>query len=416
MGITVIEGAHLIDGTGRDPVDRAVLVIEDDRIKSAGPEGEVDIPTGEAVVIDAAGRTVLPGLADLHLTIAGLSQEERKSSDVWHQNITEKTIASSTISGVANGQRCLEAGVTTARVDSAGHHGIFALKEAFASSVVPGPRLFVPGRGICMTGGHGWEGGPIEADGADEVRKAARLQLKAGADWIKLLATGGASSRYERVDDVQMTLEEIKAGVEEAHKKGKFAFAHVTCAEGARLCIEAGVDSIEHGIKLEEDNLLAMKEKGIFLVPTLGTYRRLVEIGRTGQVPPHMYQKALQVVEMHSKSFRMAMEMGVKIAAGTDSGGAWYPAGQSLLNELEVMNQEGMSPMEALISATRRAAECLRMQDDLGTLEAGKFADLLIVEGDPLADISAIRNTWMVFKGGRCVHRSQSAERLGLAF
>ena len=399
MGV-VIKGGRLIDGTGKPPLplDRAVVVIEDKHIKAVGPEGQVALPS-DATVIDANGRTVLPALMDLHAGIAGLTHAEEP------YGMTAKYLAASILRAVANARRCLNVGVTTVRVDTCGHHGIFALKEAFAAGVVDGPRLIVPGRGICMTGGHGWHGGCHEADGADEVRKAAREELRAGADWVKLMATGGAGSATERAEDAQMTLEELKAGVEEAHKKGKYAYAHVSCAEGARLCIEAGVDSIEHGLMLDEDNIRQMKEKGLFLVPTLSVYHKLVERGEKKQVPDFMYRKALQVVKQHAESFRMALGAGVKIAAGTDSGGYWYDMGESLLWELEIMNKEGMSPMECLKSATSRAAECLRMTDSLGTLEAGKLADVLIVDGDPLSNMSEIRKTWMVFKEGRVVFK-----------
>jgi imidazolonepropionase-like amidohydrolase len=156
---------------------------------------------------------------------------------------------------------------------------------------------------------------------------------------------------------------------------------------------------------LDEDNIQQMKDKGIFLVPTLGVYPKLVERGEKKLVPEFMYRKALQVVERHAKSFRMALAAGVKIAAGTDSGGYWYDMGESLLWELEIMHKEGMAPIECLKSATSRAAECLRMTDSLGTLESGKLGDVLILDGDPVANISAIRNTWMVLKEGRVVFK-----------
>ncbi len=394
----VIKNGRLIDGTGRAPVEKATMVIEDQRIQAVGADGAVPVPPG-ATVIDAQGKSVLPGLMDLHVGIATLSADERRTGGV-----NARSIAASILRGAANGKRCLESGVTTVRVDLCGHHGIFSLKEAFATGVVDGPRLIVPGRAICMTGGHAWEGGLHEADGADEVRKAAREELRAGADWVKLMATGGAASTTERAEDNQMTLEELKAGVEEAHKKGRYAFAHVSCAEGARNCIAAGMDSIEHGIMLEPDNVKEMAAKGIFLVPTLGVYRVLVERGEKGLVPEHMYRKALQVVGQHTRSFKMALDAGVKIAAGTDSGQGWYPAGPSLLYELGVLSQEGMSPMQAIEAATRRAAECLRMQADLGTLEPGKLADVLIVDGDPLKEIGALSKTWKVLKEGRLVY------------
>ena len=394
--LTVIEHARLIDATGRPPVSDAAVVIEDRRIRAVVTRAGNSIPR-DATIIDASGRAVVPGLMDLHGGICAPTEAERP------YGMTQKNVAAAIIRGVSNGRRCLNAGVTTVRVDTCGHHGIFALKEAFASGVVDGPRLFVPGRGITMTGGHSWANGACEVDGPDAVRRAAREQLKAGADWVKLYATGGAGSATERVDDEQFTTDELKAAVEEAHKKGRFAYAHVSCAQGARNCIVAGIDSIEHGLFLEEDIVRDMKEKGIFLVPTLGAYLKLVEKGEKGGVPEYMYKKACQAVDAHKRSFQMAMRGGVKIATGTDSGGSWYPMGESLLYEMEIMNQYGMPSMEVLIAATSRAAQCLRVTDDLGTLEPGKIADILIVDGDPLTNVSDLRNTWMVLKEGRIV-------------
>jgi imidazolonepropionase-like amidohydrolase len=402
----VIRGARLIDGSGREPLKQAVVVVKGDRIQAVGPEGKVPTPRDAVTLLDVEGRTILPALTDTHANMVSVTHEE----DAY--GYTPRNIAASILRGVANGRRCLDVGITTVRVDTSGHHGIFALKEAFASGMVDGPRLLAPGRAICMTGGHGWNYGNHEADGADEVRKAAREELKAGADWVKLMATGGAGSPTEGIEDNQMTLEELTAGVEEAHKKGRFAFAHVSCAEGARNCIAAGIDSIEHGLFLEEDIVKAMQERGIFLVPTLIAYRTLVERGKKGLVPDYMYQRALKAVERHVQSFRMALKAGVKIAAGTDSGQYWNPMGHTLLTEMEYMNQEGMASMDVLISATSRAAELLHLSGDLGTIEVDKLADLLILEGDPLANIGDLRKTWMVFKEGREVFRTAGAPRV----
>lgn len=169
------------------------------------------------------------------------------------------------------------------------------------------------------------------------------------------------------------------------------------------MCIETGVDSVEHGIMLEEDNIRQMREKSTFIVQTLEVYHKIAEHGEKGEFPESLCRKGRQVIKCHAESFRMALGAGVKIAAGSDSGSYWYDMGESSLRELELMNAEGMSPVECLKSATSRAAECLRMADMLGTVEPGKLADVLIVEGDPLRKISEIRNTWMVFKEGRLV-------------
>jgi imidazolonepropionase-like amidohydrolase len=400
---TVIQGARLIDGSGRPPLDDAVVILDGKRIAAVGKRGQVETPTADVRTIDAGGRTLLPGLMDLHALMTYNSFEELE------RGLGEKEMAMSVLRGAVNGRRFLEAGVTTVRIDLCGHHGVFALKDAFAQGIVPGPRLVVPGRAICMTGGHGWMWGLHEVDGPHEARKAARAELKAGADWVKLMASGGAGTATERLEDAQMTVEEMKAAVEEAHKKGKYAYAHVTCSEAAQNCLDAGVDSIEHGIDLSDEVLKGMKAAGAFLVPTLGLYRRTVEIGEKGGIPAYMCEKAKQAVLSHSDTFKRALKIGVKIAAGTDSGQDWNVNGESLLYELELMHREGMAPMDAIIAATRRAAECLRRDQELGTLESGKLADLLMVEGDPSVNIMDIRNTWMVLKEGEIVYRKDAS-------
>ncbi len=242
------------------------------------------------------------------------------------------------------------------------------------------------------------------------MRKAVREQLKAGADWIKLMATGGALPPNEGAGDEQMTVEELRAGVEEAHKKGRFALAHISGAQGARNCIAAGVDSFTHGLFLEEDVVRGMKAQSIFLVPTLSAYTRLLELGEKGEVPEHVYEKAKLAVPGHKRSFQMAMAAGVKIAAGSDSGHTHYPIENGIFRELELMNEYGMDPVDVLMSATIRAAELLRLTKDLGTLEAGKLADILIVEGNPLERVNEIRRTWMVFKEGQAVFKKDAQE------
>jgi imidazolonepropionase-like amidohydrolase len=179
----------------------------------------------------------------------------------------------------------------------------------------------------------------------------------------------------------------------------------VSCEEGARTAIAAGIDSIEHGLFLDDGIVQAMKDKGVFLVPTLWLYRRLVELGEKGEIPEWKAKRAASVVPRHLESFQRALRAGVKIATGTDSGEVYTPIGESLLHEMETLYGAGMSAMEVIISATSRAAELLRMTADLGTVQPGKVADLLILDGDPLTDIKAVYRTWMVFKEGRLVYR-----------
>ena len=258
----------------------------------------------------------------------------------------------------------------------------------------------MPGRGIAVTGGHGWDTGAYIADGPDEMRKAAREMIRAGADWVKLFITGGAGSANERLEDHQMTFEEMNAAIDEAHRRGKPVYAHLSVSSAVRDFLKAGGDSVEHGHMLEQDVVDTMVKQGTFYVPTLSVYHRLVERGEKGEVPEFMYRKSLAVVERHRQSFKMALNAGVKIVMGTDSGAYWFPCDMATLYELEIMTKEGMKPMEAIKSATSRAADLLQVSDILGTLEPGKLADILIIDGDPLKNILEIENTWMVIKEG----------------
>lgn len=398
---TFITDARLVDGSGAEPLENAVIVLDGKKIIQVETQGNIQIDQNDAHVISAAGRTVLPGLIDTHV---GFMREVMPIQPNPYQT-TDKFVAESILNALVNADRCLKAGVTTVRQDSAGHEGIYALREAFEAGRLDGPRIITPGNGLTISGGHAWYSCQ-EVDGPEEVRKAARLQLRAGADWIKLMATAGSGGLFagESPEQWQMTVDEMRPAVEEAHKKGKWVMAHVSCAEGARNCLEAGVDSIEHGLFLEEDIVQEMADKGVFLVPTLWLYRRLVEIGERGEIPEWKYQRARGVVGRHTRSFELALEAGVKIAAGTDAGMPYTPVGASLHNEMLVMHEIGMSPMDVIVSATRRAAECLRLDDELGTIQPGKLADILIVDGDPLSNLGDTRQTWKVFKEGKLVH------------
>ena len=199
---------------------------------------------------------------------------------------------------------------------------------------------------------------------------------------------------------------EIEAGVDEAHARGKKCFAHLTISKAIREAVAAGLDSVEHGILMDKETARFVAEKGSYLTPTLGVYRRLVERGEKGLVPDYMYRKSLAVVEQHAQSFKYALEAGVKIVAGTDSGQDWFPLGYSMLRELEIMNEEGMDAFEVLKAATSNAA-CLLEKPQIGKVKTGMNADLLIVEGNPLSDISDIRNTRLVLKDGEIVARGE---------
>ena len=266
--------------------------------------------------------------------------------------------------------------------------------------------MIVPGRAICTTGGHGWDHGNHIADGTDGIRKAVREEIREGAEWIKLMVTGGALSLSEGMDDIQMTFEEIQAAVEEAGNRGKPTFAHLTNNEAVLQSVEAGIESVEHGVLMERDGAALIKEKNKFYVPTLVVYRALADKKTNLDIPTHMHLRALDAVEKHTKAFHYALEAKVKIAAGTDGGQTWLPLGESLWDELEIMSHEGMPNFEVLKSATIVGAELLRLDDEIGSLEIGKNADIILICGNPLEDIKAIRNIELVIKDGKILHQS----------
>lgn len=398
MNVTIFEHVNVFDGVSSAVQSDQAVVVRDGKIDSVGP---VCAYGAEAERYDCSGMTMLPGLIDCHANIVGLITSEQQ------YGLTPKTIASSTLRGVHEGKNCIDHGVTTIRVDTAGHHGTYSLRDAFDNGSFPGPHMIVPGRAICTSCGHGWNFGNHVADGPWEVRKAVREEILAGADWIKLMITGGAGTSTERMEDQQMCRAEIEAGVDEAHARGKKCFAHLTVPKAIREAVDAGIDSVEHGILMDEATAHYVAQKGAYLVPTLGVYRRLVDRGEKGLVPDYMYKKSLAVVERHAQAFRYALAAGIRIAAGTDSGQDWFPLGSSLLREIEIMTQEGMSNAEALKSATSNAAELLE-RPYIGRVRSGMCADLLIVEGNPLKNISDLRRTRYVLKDGNILVRPET--------
>jgi imidazolonepropionase-like amidohydrolase len=397
---TLFKHVDVFDGS-RDLLKDRTVVVSAGKIKSIAAQGQ-NVATDEyAEIYDCTGMTMLPGLIDCHANIIGLITAEQR------YGITPITVAASTLRGVFEGQNCINNGVTTIRVDTAGHHGIYALRDVFDAGNFIGPHMVIPGCAICTTCGHGWNFGNHVADGPWEVRKAVREEIMAGAEWIKLMITGGAGTSTERMEDQQMCKEEIEAGVDEAHARGKKCFAHLSISKAITEAVEAGIDSVEHGILMDEAAAYKLAEKGACLVPTLGVYRRLVDRGEKGLVPDYMYKKSLAVVERHAQAFHHALKAGVKIVAGTDSGQDWFPLGYSMLRELEIMNEEGLSNFEVLKSATSNAAELLD-KPQIGRVAEGLNADLLIVEGNPLENMSDIRRMRYVFKDGNILAHSDA--------
>lgn len=395
----IIQNARIIDATGSEPIANGTLIVEGEHITAVGPSDVVQAPMGDDVqVIDAEGGTVLPGLMDMHVHIAGeMSIQERL------EGFTPRVVTAHMLRVMATLEDVVRGGVTTLRDCGFPHHGVFALREAINEGRCPGPRLFLSGRALCATGGHG-ASISVQVDGPAAVRKAARAETKAGADWIKLMATGGTSTPGERAQDVQLSLAEMAAAVDEAHRRGKRVCAHCSCLEGARALLEAGVDSIEHGIVLDDDVIHGMLSKDIWLVPSLKCTAIEGQSGPESGIADFIREKAARIFKTQMRSFQRALAAGVQVALGTDAGPPYLPLGrESLVLELALMIELGMAPPDAIQSCTSQAARLLGVEDALGTLEVGKLADILVVDGNPLEDIGALNRVRWVIKGGRLV-------------
>jgi len=279
--------------------------------------------------------------------------------------------------------------VTTVRDLGGRDHIDVAIRNAIESGLIPGPRIICSGRPVCMTGGHGWEFGR-EADGIDGVREAVREQLKAGIDVVKLMATGGIMTKGVEPGSAQFTLEELIAGVEEAKKAGRRTATHAQGNEGIKNALWAGIDSIEHGIFLDDEAIELMIERKTYFVPTLSAPYHIIKAGIKKGVPAFAVEKSKAVAKAHLQSVRKAYKAGVAIAMGTDAGTPFNRHGENL-KEMELLANAGFTPMEAIVATTRTASEVLGLEKRIGTLEKGKRADLIVVDGDPLKEIRLLQ-------------------------
>ena len=408
MSLTVFANAFLIDCTGADPAEGAAVVVEDDRIKDVLPGGRVGPLPGPVTTLDCRGATLMPGLTDAHVHICAVTENITDQ----HRYYPPSYIAAR---AMRRAEECLLQGFTTVRDAGGADYGFrLALEEGH----FPGPRLLVSGHYISQTGGHGdkrrraeWTP-PIDccigmigsiADGEAEVRKAVREQLRREVDQIKIMASGGAMSPSDELDTTQFTVAEMRAAVEEAQAVGTYVLSHAYSDPAVRNAVAAGVRSIEHGNLIRETAAKAIKDAGAFLVPTMVTYEAIYREGKRYGIGDHQIQKIDLARQQSVQGLTHAYRAGCKIGSGSDLLGDMMT---QRAVEFELKGQV-MTPMEVLLSATRVNAELFRMQDRIGTVEPGKYADLLVVAGNPLENLRVFQvqdNLRLIMKGGR-VHK-----------
>ena len=411
----LLTNATVIDGTGRAPVDRASVRIEGGRIVEVGSLGaDGTVPDG---ALDLGGRTLMPGLIDAH---AHLSSDVFRSPGFGPPAALHGELPRPRELGyfilAKTARVLLAAGITTVRDVGSYDDEAIVLREAVRLGIVEGPKILSCGRIISATA----PGGAIfttmyrEADGADDMRKAVREQLRRGADYVKLMATGARSVLVEDPEPAQMTPGELAAVVDEAHRLGVRVAAHVEGLEGARLAVGEGVDTIEHGLSLHRapELLDAMATSGIVLVPTLSTFHDLAE-RFTDDFPRALVEQAQRQREEAYATLAAARDAGVTLAMGHDSG----PPGDNAI-ELVRMVDGGLSALEGICAATSGSAAALGISADVGTVTAGAVADLLVIDGDPLADVGVLRDPErisMVVQGGKVVAGAPGASTLAAA-
>lgn len=399
--IVAIKCGKLLDVRTGNVITNAFILVEGERITAVG--ANVTVPSG-AEVIDLSRMTVLPGFIDCHThltfdlnTVGALG--------------LSLSIPRQALIGARNARLTLNAGFTTVRNVGAGGYSDIALRDAINAGDVPGPRIVASGPSLGITGGHCDENllapefhhtSEGVADGVANVIQKTRENIKYGADVIKFCSTGGVLSFGDDPKVSQYTLEEMKALVSEAHRLGRRVAAHAHGGDGIKLAVQAGVDSIEHGTYIDDEAIKMMKERGVYLVPTIYLTEWFMQNYERLRVPEPLVAKAKIVMPVMQKNLTHAFQQGVPVAFGTDA--AVYPHGLNA-REFAAYVRMGMTPLQAIQTATIHAAKLLGQEDRLGTLEAGKYADLVAVEGDPLKDITELERVKVIVKGGRIVRQ-----------
>ena len=404
-GVIALKAARLIDGTGVPAITNAVIVVTDNRITAVGSASSVSIPA-DAKVIDLGDVTLLPGFIDAHTHLIG-----RVLGDPEGDNSVVRDYESfGAIVGVLHARDTLLAGFTTVRnVGAGGNFDDMALRKAINEGWIIGPRMESAGHAIGITGGHCDENGfkpgvaqqdPLNgvADGPEEIRKAVRLQIKYGADVIKTCATGGVLSEGDAVGATQYSFEELKALVDEAKKLDRKVAAHAHGTEGIKIATRAGVSSIEHGSFLDEEGATLMGQRGTYLVPTLSAAEAVERAAKSGVLKGLRAEKALAAAAAARSATKIALKMGVPIALGTDAGVITH--GTNAREFFLLTDWGGLTNMQAIQAGTLNGAKLLGWDKNLGSLTAGKWADIVAVAGDPLKDIHAMEKVVFVMKNG----------------
>ena len=402
--LTRIKTTRLLEvRTGKLMVDQTIL-IDGNRIVRVAASSDLGQPAGETVrTIDLTGLTVLPGLIDCHAHILGNLKDLSAAAPL------RMSSPQGALWGAHNLQVWLSHGFTALR--DAGEsdlaYGQLALRDSIRMGLIAGPRMVSAGNFISVTGGHGDADvlapdqalirRPNLADSVDDIPAAVRHDIKYGADWIKLVATGGISDPISDFNAQELSEEQMRKAVEVAHQANKLVMAHAEGASGIKAAVRAGVDSIEHGTRLDEEGASLMEKQATWLVPTLSVMQRYATISEASGLDQVALAKSRMIVKYQSQAFQLAIKHHIRIAFGLDDDPDFLPG------EFSAMVKGGLTPIEAIQAATIHAAELLRLTDEVGSLEAGKFADIIAVSGDPTADISAMGNVVFVMKGGEII-------------
>ena len=411
VALTLVHAGTLLAVPGEAPAEQQTIVIENGHV-SRVEDGFLDPASFDppATLVDLSNQFVLPGLMDMHVHLLGQLGPNSRNDALY------ETTSMAALTGANYARITLEAGFTTVRDLGGEPEAIYALRDAVAKGIVPGPRILAAGSSIAATGGHGdvdgykaellelWTPETI-CDGPYDCRRAVRYAVKYGADWIKITATGGVLSDTGTGTDQQMTDDELKEIVETAHGLGVKVAAHAHGADGINAALRAGVDSIDHGTFLDDESIRLFKRTGAVLVPTLMPGHNIV--GMMDGNPfftDNIRAKAHAAAEASKGNISRAIDAGVTVAFGTDS--AVTPHGRNA-EEFSLMVGAGMSPAGAIRSATVVTAELLELDHDLGTLEAGKIADMIAVDGNPLDDIAILEEVSVVIRDGKVVHNAR---------